>query len=470
MSNSELPSSLQYSASKASLRINRFQVRPNSSDSGGPGSTFRFNLPSKSLIDVSSLALAFDVTVSGLNNTGAADYSNVKMPHGHKLFSSVKFYIGGQIVSGSLCTNTYDILYNTLVKSSCSLDWVSSRLNAHSIELVRQGDDLTALLVQPGAAVAPAITPGKVASYIVDDFLGLPRGNGTGRSIIDTSLWGDVSVEVVMNHEGAFAQFGTGAAGAVALGGMTYAVSSMECFVSVITQTSPLYVRLLTMLISQKEGQIRFPYQNFITNVASSGSNARFQVNTNCLDSIICAPLTASYSLPHGVVGALTGPNITAATKLSSTRYEYDSGLDCALLATPKQRALSIQIGSETFPKLPIANALHVSDITNNSLFANSLYSQNLLFNDISAGGANGTVLYTRNAFLNENFIWVQSFSPDGEGWATKVLTGIDTQNNNLEIVINHNAIVAGGNLFMAALCTSMLVFDCQSGSVSVVQ
>ena len=464
MSNSELPSSLQYSASKASLRINRFQVRPNSSDGGGPGSTFRFNLPSKSLIDVSSLALAFDVTVTGLNDTGAADYSNVKMPHGHKLFSSVKFYVGGQIVSGSLCTNTYDILYNTLVKASCGEDWVNSRMNSHAVELIRQGDDLTALLVRPGAGL------GKVASYIVDDFLGLPRGNGTGRSIIDTSLWGNVDVEVVMNHEGAFAQYGVGAAGVVALGGMTYAVSAMECFVNVITQTTPLYVKLLTMLISQKEGQIRFPYQNFITNVASSGSNARFQVNTNCLDAIVLAPLTQSYSLPHGVTGALTGPNITADTKLSSTRYEYDSGLNCNALATPKGRALSIQIGSETFPKLPIANALHVSDITNNSLFASSLYSQNLLFNDISAGANNGTVLYSRNSFLNENFIWVQSFSPDGEGYATKVLTGIDTQNNNLEIVVSHNAIVANGNLFMGALCTSMLVFDCASGSISVVQ
>jgi len=459
-----LPQSLSYSASKQSLRINRFQVRPNSSDSGGPGSTFRFQLPSKSLIDVSSLALAFDITVTGLLNTAGDNYSNVKMPHGQKLFSSVKFYVGGQIASGSLCTNTQDILYNCLVKASCGEDWVNSRMNSHAVELIRQGDDLTALLVQPGASL------GKVASYIVDDFLGLPRGNGTGRSIIDTSLWGNVDVEVVMNNESAFAQYGTGAAGATALGAMTYVVSAMECFVNVITQTTPLYVKLLTMLISQKEGQIRFPYQNFITNVASSGSNARFQVNTNCLDSIVLAPLTASYSLPHGLSGATTGPNITAASKLSSSRYEYDSGLDCDALATPKGKALSIQIGSETFPKLPISNALHVSDITNNSLFASSLYSQNLLFNDISAGAANGTVKYSRNAFLNENFVWVQSFSPDGEGWATKVLTGIDTQNNNLEIVINHNAIVAGGFLFMGALCTSMLVFDCASGSVSVVQ
>jgi hypothetical protein len=458
-----LPQSLTYSASKQSLRINRFQVRPNSSDSGGPGANFRFNLPTKSLVDVSSIALAFDLTVSGLTNTAADNYSNVKLPHGHKLFQNVKFYVGGNVVSGSLCTNTYDILYNTLVKSSCGEDWVNSRMNSHAVELIRQGDDQKVLLVQPGAT-------SRSACYIVDDFLGLPRGNGQGRSIIDTSLWGDVSMEIVLNHEGAFAQYGVGAAGATALSGMTYKVENMELFVNVITQTTPLYVKLLTMLISQEEGQIRFPYQNFITNVASTGSNARFQVNTNCLDAIVLAPLTKSYMLNHGVDGALTGPNITAATKLSSTRYEYNSGKDCDAVANSKGCALSIQVGSELYPKLPIANALHVSDITNNSLFASSLYSQNLLFNDISAGGAGGTVLYSRNAFLNENFIWVQSFSSDGEGWATKTLTGIDTQSNNLEVVINHNAVVDNGPLFMAALCTSMLVFDCKSKSVSVVQ
>jgi hypothetical protein len=336
-------------------------------------------------------------------------------------------------------------------------------MNSHAIELIRQGDDLSSLVNTPGSAT-------KQACYIVDDFLGLPRGNGQGRSIIDTSLWGDPSMEIVLNHEGAFAQYGTGANGGIALGGMTYKVENMELFVNVITQTTPLYVKLLTMLISQEEGQIRFPYQNFITNVSSTGSNARFQVNTNCLDAIVLAPLTKSYSLNHGVVGALTGPNITVATKLSSTRYEYNSGKDCDAIDNSKGCALSIQVGSELYPKLPIANALHVSDITNNSLFASSLYSQNLLFNDISAGGGGGTVAFSRNAFLNENFIWVQSFSSDGEGWATKNLTGIDTQSNNLEIVINHNAVVDNGPLFMAALCTSMLVFDCKSKSVSVVQ
>jgi hypothetical protein len=89
------------------------------------------------------------------------------------------------------------------------------------------------------------------------------------------------------------------------------------------------------------------------------------------------------------------------------------------------------------------------------------LYSQNLLF--VDAGD------YKRSAFLDENFVWIQSFG-DQEGWASKILTGIDTASQNLDIVITHSAIAADGSLFMGALLTSMLVFDTKTGVVSVVQ
>jgi hypothetical protein len=126
---------------------------------------------------------------------------------------------------------------------------------------------------------------------------------------------------------------------------------------------------------------------------------------------------------------------------------------------------MQIQIGSDTFPKVPVNNYLQISDITSNSLFSNSLYSQNLLFN----GNSDATTsAYSRQKFLSENFVWVQSFS-DGEGWATKVLTGIDSASQNLDVIVNANT-PAGGSLMIGALLTSLLVFDTRTGQVSVVQ
>lgn len=445
-----LPSSLSYSASKQSLRINRFQSRPTSGDSGGPNSTFRFNLPSKSLVDLSSFVLAFDLTVSGLVNTDGNNYSNVKLPHGHKLIKSLKVYVGGQAVSGHLC-NDYDILHNALLKASAGEDWCNSRLSEHTKELISSSDDIS-LLATGGYTQ-------KVASYLVSDFLGIFRGNGSGRSIIDTSLWGDVSIEVTLNNEGCMAQYKLGTGNTTAI---TFAVTNMESYVSCITQTTPLYIKLITMLLDSREQQIRFPYQNFVSNISTSGSNARFQVNSGCIDSMVVVPLSENYQLARAAAGAA---NIDPDGQINPTRYRYNSGKACDTLAASKGCAMQIQIGSDTFPKLPIDNALHVASITQDSLFSNSLYSQNLLFNDL-AGAA---VSYNRTAFLNENFVWVQSFC-DQEGWSSKILTGIDSASQNLDVVLNTAAKTAAGSVFMGALLTSMLVFDTKTGVVSVIQ
>ena len=445
----QLPASLTYSASKQSLRLNRFQVRPTSSSSGGPSTTFRFNLPSKSLVDLSSFSIAFDCTLSGLVND-AVNFANASLPWGHRLFSSVKVYVGGQLVSGGL-SNHYDILASALAKASAGEDWVLSRMNEHALELIANRDDMNAITANNGAT-------SKSASYIVSDFLGAFRGNGAGRSVIDTSLWGDIVIEVVTSTEASIKQVkgGTGVTTAI-----TYNLSNVEAYVNCITQTTPLYIKLITMLLDEKEAQIRFPYQNFVTTISGSGSNARFQVNSNSIDMMVVCPLSENYNSLHGTAGV---SNIDPSTQLNCTRYRFDSGKTATTPADSKGCAMQIQIGSDTFPKLPIDNGLHVSNITQDALFSNSLYSQNLLFNDVDANASK----YSRNAFLNENFVWINGFC-DAEGWSTKVLTGVDSASQNLDIIVNTSAIGANGSLFMGALTTSMLVFDTKTGVVSVV-
>jgi hypothetical protein len=141
---------------------------------------------------------------------------------------------------------------------------------------------------------------------------------------------------------------------------------------------------------------------------------------------------------------------------------------------------MQIQINGEYFPHVPINNALHVSDITTSGLFNNSVYSQNLLFNDISASryastgtfeiydfsGSNFVDIakasapsYNRQAFLNENFVWIQPLC-NGEGYVNKQLTGYDTEGSFVEVVVNHNAIVSGGSLFVGALTTECLTLS----------
>jgi hypothetical protein len=468
-----LPQSLSYSASKQALRMNRFQCRPTGTDTASPGDTFRILLPSKSLVNLSSFNLCFNLELSTLVDD-ANNFTNAKMPFSHSLFSSVRVYIGSQLVSGGL-SNNYDLLYMGLVKASAGEDWCRSRYNDHARGLIENRDDISAFATRPTVTV-------KRGYYCVTDFLGIFRGNGTGRSIIDTSLWGDVAIEFTLNNATCIAKNAAGTAVrqaqqdvfapgdnnreiATNVADISYRIQDIEGYIECITQTTPLYVKLITMLLDSKEQIIRFPYQNFVSTVVQGGKNARLQVNSGCIDAMVVLPLHKSYNNNKSIVGV--------AHDLSALRYKFTAcNSDGAPIVISNDNHTStnganmqIQIGSDTFPKVPVNNYLQISDITSNSLFSNSLYSQNLLFN----GNSDATTsAYSRQKFLSENFVWVQSFS-DGEGWATKVLTGIDSASQNLEVIVNANC-PTGGSVMIGALLTSLLAFDTRTGQVSVIQ
>jgi hypothetical protein len=466
-----LPPSLSYSASKNAMRYNRFLCRPVGSDSANPGDTVRIHLTSKSLVNLSSFNLCYNATVSGLTTDAGNGFTQAKLPYAHKMFSSVRVYVGGQLVSGGLSTH-YDILHQCLLKSSASEDWCRSRYNEHAKELIENGDDINSFhqnVVGGGGQLEGALE--KTARYVVNDFLGIFRGNG-GKSIIDTSLWGDVAIEFTFNSAACIAKR-TGTTGPASVNA-TYSVA-IEGYVECITQTTPLYIKLISLILDEKKDLIRFPYQNFITGTTNTGASARLQINSGCIDAMVLAPLLSTFNSVNAVV---------TAGDLSAQRYKFTAvrSANNAQAATPANAGtnIQIQIGSDTFPKIPILNSLDVSDITTNSLFSNSLYSQNLFFNGLTGenGAAVGTAFnatgirsnYSRQAFLSEDFVYIQSFS-DQEGWASKNLTGIDTASQNLDVICNFPiSSTAGSALFVGALVTSMLVFDTRTGQVSVVQ
>lgn len=461
-----LPPSLQYSASKNAMRYNRFLCRPVGTDVASPGDTVRINLPSKSLVNMSSFNLCFNATVTGMTPHATNDFTQSKLPHGHKLFSAVRVYVGGQLVSGGL-SNHYDILYNALVKASVGEDWVRSRYNEHAKELIENGDDVNSFRQNINNTIGGTGTKSNMR-YVITDFLGIFRGNG-GKCIIDTSLWGDVAIEFTFNSNACIAKrAGNNIAQSASI---SYSVANIEGYVECITQTTPLYIKLISLILDEKKDLIRFPYQNFITGITNTGKSARLNINSGCIDMMVVAPLLNTFNSTTAVV---------TAGDLSAPRYKYkafQSETTTELTPASASTNIQIQIGSDTFPKIPILNALDVSDITTNSLFSNSLFSQNLLFNGLTGpdgatvGDAyDATVIsnYARKHFLNENFVYIQSFS-DQEGWSAKNLTGIDTASQNLDVIVNF-PVRTDGSLFIGALVTSMLVFNAQTGQVSVVQ
>jgi hypothetical protein len=464
----ELPTSLNYTASKSVIKYKRFNVRTMGTNSGGAGSVVRMRLPN-GLINLSSFSLCFDLTVSGLV-ADAVDYFNIKMPHGHKLLKEVKCFVNNQQVSGKC--GDMDILYNSLVKASVGEDWVNSRLDEHAKELIDSADDFGILKGNPNAT-------SKVSSYVVSDLLGLFRSGE--KSIIDTSLWGQIELEFTFNNTSSIAQY-VGGNGSNA--NLQMKITNVEGFVEKVVQISPVYNQLVNMMLNNRKEPLLYCYQNFISTINADGSSTRLQCRSQSIDAVVCCPLDPNYN-------ALLS-TINPDTQLSAPRYRYNSGriISQTNATTTKNCNLQISINGETYPDVPINNALHISHITTSGLFNHSVYSQTLLFNDISASryATNGTFptynfaaadfvdippasapSYNRSAFLNENFVWYQSLC-NGEGYLNKILTGYDTEGQFAEIIVNHDCIVAGGSLFVGALTTSCLSLDPVSKQMTVVE
>ena len=442
----KLPNSLRYNASRIMQRTNTFNVRPSGSDSGGPNSQFRFNLPSRSLVDLSSLQFVFDVEISGLLTT-AGNWRNAKAPAAFKLIRSCKTYVGSQLASGGL-SNHYDILYAALLKSTASEDYCLTHLEGNYQELISNSDEVGA------ANAAPAATT-KNIHYVHTDMLGLFR-SGQENCIIDTSLFGDVAVEFTMNNASSilksFAGTGNDNNGA---GNVSFRVTNAEVQVSCITQISPLYNQILEIKLNQKGEKIRLPYMDYVTTVVNGSTSNRIQVQSSCIDSLLFAPLGSTYDAVTNTSDPQVAPN--------APRYTFNCD---RTLADANTAQLYATVGSEQYPRAPIKNALDVSSITLASFWGSSADSRSLLFQTLNGGSQ----AYSRLAFLTNNFIWNMPFSNSRESYKTKILSGIDTSGQAVDIIVSQsNLIPANGFAFIACLTTAMLEFDTNTASVSIV-
>jgi len=441
----KLPNSLRYNASRIMQRTNTFHVRPSGPDSGSQNSTFRFSLPARSLVDISSLQFVFDLEITGLA-TGAA-WRNAKLPSAYKLIRSCKTYVGGQIASGGL-SNHHDILYAALLRATASEDYCLSHLEGGFQELISNADEVGA------ANAAPAATT-KSMHYVCTDFLGLFR-SGMENCIIDTSLFGNLEVEFTMNNASCILkQFaGTGNDNGE-IGNISFNVSHAEVHVSCITQISPIYNQILELKLNEKGSKIRLPYMDYVTTVVNGSTSNRIQVQSSCIDSLLFVPLGSSYDTTNNPQDPQANAN--------SSRYTFNTG---RTLANANAAQLYATVGSEQYPRAAIKNALDVAPITTASFWGASADSRSLLYQTLSAGAQS----YSRLAFLTQNFIWNQPFSNSKESYKTKILSGIDTSGQSVDIVLaQSNLIPQNGFAFLACLNTAMLEFDTNTASVSII-
>lgn len=437
-----IPNVLQYGVSQSMFRTNEMACYPQEGNQSQNG-RYTVKLPSKSIVDLSSLRAVWDLAVSV--TADATNYTNAALPAAWQLFRSIQFVVGGSAVSGHQCQH-YNSIYTALVKASGNIEWLQNHLNegANVLKGVAFGNEFdntnAALNANPTVA-------SKTSRMSMNDFLGLPHGNG-GDLYLDTSLFGDVSVIFELDNNTCIPSFqgGTGAIGTI-----NFTLSNFVVNVKTVTSVSPLYVELLAMKLKSKS-PIRIPFENMISSLQNNGTAARLSVNTSCLDKFLL--------LPHVENPATNAANPSSST-LSINKFTYNSGRD---KTNANATRLQVRIGSESYPKQQIQNAMDIAAITEDTISGSAADRNNLLFLGINAG----VNAYNRNYFLADNCVFYQKYCLQ-EGWAHgKNLTGISSNGSQLDIQVDYQNF--GAYQLLCAFVTSQLIYDPESGTVSVEQ
>jgi hypothetical protein len=444
-----VPSSLKYGAIYSQSKINRVSLMPSSQGPFYPSNTVRFNLPSRSLIRLSSLSAYFTATITGLTSA-AANSSNAQIPYAGKLFSRVQFYVNGIPVNNS---NYHDLVAVALAKCSGSPAWAESRAQSGALDLIQLADDCD--VVAQRVLTTQNTATSKTQYMVFDEIIGLPNCNGGG-GVLDCGIWGDVSVEFTLNDAQCL-KLKTNGDNSASLNTISYNLNDFTCGIDVITSVSNDYLSMMELRLKDPR-PINFAFQNYSAQVSLNSGSVRHAVSTNCLDILMTAPLKSTWQTRESV----------ANTDVEGPRYSFDSD---RTLADANTARLSFNIGATQYPQSQISHALQVLDITQNCFAHGDRSSTHLLCNGVSGATAADKIV-SRTQFLTNNFILAFPLSSESEGWAShdKVLSGISTNQANAEIVVNSAHIGnAGSYLFTCALYTSVLEYDPATANVRVI-
>jgi len=456
MSELYVSESLKYGATYSSSKVNRLKVLPTTgSGPYGPNAIIRFALPSRSILRLSSVSVVADLTISNLIATDtAANLVNALIPYTQKLVSRCNW-----IVNGISCTpsNNYDQVATQLAKLTASESWCKTRCNQGALELIQHADDAANTNHRSLTANPATGATSKVSQIVIDDFLGLSRSNG-GFGIIDCGIFGNVELELTLSQD-PLKVFAGASATAAQLAAVTYALSNISLQIDSIVSVGNDYLQLMSMRLKNAT-PINFAFQNFNSQIQAHGGTGvvRHSISSNCVDVIMAAPLGSGYATR----------SIQAVTAVNAPRFAYDSG---RTYANQSQAQIQFNIGSTSYPQGYQLSVFEALDVSQNTFGVMDRNANNILCHgtdatgDVDAGG-----VYGRDAYLSQNSIFAMALSNESEGWASRVLTGVSTNQSNSEVVFQlTNYGTASGFLSTTALYTSVLQYDPQTASVSLI-
>jgi hypothetical protein len=470
-----LPLSLRYGVRQLQTRINRnTNLLPIGKDdvTGNGAGIVRFRFPSASIINLSSISISFNTTISGLSDD-ATNWVNALVPSAYKYVKRAQFFLGGVACCGSLCQE-YNQVYHAMLKATTNTQYCYAKTLNGFTEVSDLYDKFGDLTTKPTAST-------KSCFQILDDFLLLARGNGASVNpdmFIDTSLWNDLELELLFDNNSILSVFSPSNnqadpdAYALAKGAqVSWALSNIRLNVDCISSIPGIYGAVMELRTSRPE-PIRLVFQNIVSQVAVVQGTNRIQVSSTSIDGLMICGLVANYNTAKAFV-ANTASNVNLSVDITNNnKFNFVS------LGLNENSTFSaiLQVGTTTYPTTAYNSIYLLADSTfrhywHNSIVATSLLYQQYVATVISQTLGQQSQPYVIGNFLTNQFIWVQSFCLE-DGWssASKTLSGIDTQSTNTDILIITNVNNNQFNLLMIGLLSSYLEYDTQSRRVRVIQ
>lgn len=462
-----LPNSLRYGARQLQVRITRntniLPIGQDSVTSSGSG-TCRFRFPSSSLINLSSATISFTTTISNL--VTGTNFVNALIPASYKYVKRCQFFLGGVSVAGSL-SNNYNQIYHAMIKGAANTQFTQSKVIEGYTELTEAYDNFGYLNSAPSATT-------KTCYQQLDDFLLLAKGNGGANEMfIDTSIYNDMDIQLDFDNNSILSiyQNGTATTG----NQVQWALSNLRLNVDVISSIPQIYASVIELRASQSS-PIRLCYQNLVSQVQLIQSTTRLQISSGCIDGLMVCGLASNFNSVVPFSGNVAADEVLDVTNVP--KFDFISGLN----QTTANSGFSaiVQVGSANYPSTAYNSAFLLADSTMNHFWHSSVSATSLLYlqvnlvNNAAAGAGDDCQQgrYTQENYLNNQFIWVQSFSIE-DGWSSsqKVLSGIDTSSQSVDTLVITSGLADGSrNFLLVGLLTSVLVYDTISRTVSVIQ
>ena len=261
---------------------NNIKMNVLGSDTANGGDTIQVDLPTNSIVDLSSLAWAFTQTIAAPGGGG-----NATLPtQAESVIDRLAVEVNGQTLVN---LQNYNVLFHSLLYTTATEDYQRQRI-------VGQSTSTAALMAYNAAAPV-------VREHVIDSWLGFLGSSKP--SFIDTSLLGNVRITITLANPSQIIGSGNAAMDA----GRAYTISDQHFSMDVVSISDGIYDAMMDQMLASG-APIEIPFKNYFsyTQTLQDGTrNVMFNVASQSIDRLWATARLSTYA------GANTGAGVVVA-------------------------------------------------------------------------------------------------------------------------------------------------------------